>query len=226
MKRQWKWSVVSLTVVLLAVAAGADDQPSASAKLRPKPPEPVSADKLEAAIRRGVDFLVTTQNKDGSWGSPALKGGVEITAGIGSHHAFGVAVSAMSVSALIEVGGESDAVKRAIERGEAYLFAELPKVRRDSPMLIYNIWTHAYGIQALVRMHKRLPDDQERRKRIEDMIRGQYEKLTKYESAEGGWGYYDFDAGSQRPASSSTSFVNAAVLVALHEARSIGVPPP
>jgi hypothetical protein len=217
--------LVVMSLSIGTVPAYADD-PSPAPNLRPKPPVPVSAEKLDSAIRRGVEFLVSTQNKDGSWGSPSLKGGVPIMAGIGSHHAFGVAVTAMSVSALIETGGGSSDVRRAIERGEAHLFAELPKVRRDDPMLIYNIWTHAYGIQALVRMHRRLPDDAERRQRIEDLIRGQYEKLVKYESAEGGWGYYDFDVGSQRPASSSTSFVNAAVLVAMHEARELGVAPP
>jgi outer membrane protein TolC len=58
-----------------------------------------------------------------------------------------------------------------------------------------------------------------RRERIEGLIRGQYEKLEKYESAEGGWGYYDFKNGTQRPASSSTSFVNAMVLVAFAEVQ-------
>jgi hypothetical protein len=75
-------------------------------------------------------------------------------------------------------------------------------------------------------MHGRRPDDTARKERIEHLIRGQYDQLTRYESAQGGWGYYDFDAGTQRPASSSTSFVNATVLVAFDEARRIGVPPP
>src|SRR4029077_501089 len=142
-----------------------------------------------------------------SWGSPALKGGVPIIAGIGSHHAYQVAVTAMSVSALIESGDSSAAVVQAIERGEKHLFEQLPRVRRDDPMLIYNVWTHAYGIQALVRMDARVLEDAPRRERIRELIKGQFEKLTKYESAEGGWGYYDFDAGTQRTAASSTSFV-------------------
>ena len=222
---------IGLALLLAAAffpAARGDDKPAEAPppRLKPSPPEPIPAEKLDAAIRRGVEFLITAQNKDGSWGSPAIKGGVPITAGIGSHHAFGVAVTAMSVSALIEAGGDSAEVRRSIERGEAYLFAELDKVRRNDPHLIYNVWTHAYGIQALVRMYGRVPDDPERRKRIEAAIRVQYEKLTKYESAEGGWGYYDFQVGSQRPAASSTSFVNAAALVAFHEAKGIGVPPP
>jgi hypothetical protein len=93
-------------------------------------------------------------------------------------------------------------------------------------MLIYNVWTHAYGIQALVHMHRRLPDDKARQARIEELIRGQFDRLGRYESAQGGWGYYDFGAGTQRPDSASTSFVNAAVLEAFHEAKGIGVEPP
>ena len=118
------------------------------------------------------------------------------------------------------------AVRCAIEGGEESLFRELPLVRRDKPMLIYNVWAHAYGIQALVRMHGRLPHDSARRARIEQLIRGQYDRLTRYEAAEGGWGYYDFGAGTQRPNSESCSFVNATVLVAFHEAKKIGVLPP
>lgn len=196
-------------------------------KLHPGPPKPVTQADLDAAIRRGVDFLIKDQNPNGSWGSAERTKDLNIMAGIGSHHAFRTAVTAMSVSALIEVADQNRPdIKRAIERGEAFLFEQLPEVRRDEPMLIYNVWTHAYGISALVDMYKRLPDDQPRRDKITALIREQFEKLRKYESAEGGWGYYDFTAGTQRPASSSTSFVNAAVLVAFDNARGIGVDPP
>jgi len=200
--------------------------------LRPKPPEPVADIEIAAAIQRGVDFLLEDQNADGSWGSPERTKELNIIAGIGSHHAFRTAVTALCVSALIEVTSPGNklsdpaAVGRAIEGGEESLFRELPLVRRDTPMLIYNVWAHAYGIQALVRMHGRLPHDSARRARIEQLIRGQYDHLTRYEAAEGGWGYYDFGAGTQRPNSESCSFVNATVLVAFHEAKQIGVLPP
>ncbi len=220
--------LVAVAFLLLCGPLCADDVSAKpdEARLRPATPAPVPPEDLEAAIARGVKFLLEHQNRDGSWGSPAIQGGVPIFAGIGSHHAFGVAVTAMGVSALIESGDTSPEVLSALERGEQHLIEKLPDVRRDDPMLIYNVWTHAYGIQALVRMHQRLPDDANRREQIRALIQGQYEKLTKYESAQGGWGYYDFDGGTQRPASSSTSFVNAAVLVAFREADRIGVPPP
>jgi hypothetical protein len=200
--------------------------------LHPTSPPPVSDGEINEAVQRGVNFLLKDQNVDGSWGSPERTKELNIIAGIGSHHAFRTAVTALCVSALIEVGGpasalsDSAAVGRAIERGEEFLLRELPLVRRDSTMLIYNVWAHAYGIQALVRMHGRVPDDNARRTRIVELIRGQFDRLTRYESAEGGWGYYDFKAGTQRPNSDSCSFVNATVLVAFHEAKQIGVAPP
>ena len=195
--------------------------------LHPGRPQPVTEDELNLAIAKGIEFLIMDQNQNGSWGSAARTKDLNIIAGIGSHHAFRTAVTALCVSALIEVADLSQpAVREAIERGEAFLFEQLSEVRRDEPMLIYNVWTHAYGIQALVDMYGRLPDDVARREKIVGLIREQFDKLGKYDSAEGGWGYYDFTAGTQRPASSSTSFVNAAVLVAFDHAKRIGVEPP
>ena len=104
---------------------------------------------------------------------------------------------------------------QALDRGEAWLFENLPKVRRATPDTFYNSWTHAYGIQALVRMLGRQPDDAERRQRIRELIEQQIDMLDRYEVVDGGWAYYDFDAHTQKPSGSTMSFVTAAVLVAL-----------
>jgi hypothetical protein len=215
------------TAVLKTEAASkADVAERSPPNLHPAPPTPVTAEELNAAITRGVDFLVRDQNKDGSWGSAERTKNLNIWAEVGSHHAFRTAVTAMAVSALIQVGDKRPETIKAIERGEAFLIDQLSEVKRDTPVLIYNVWTHTYGIQALIDMHGRLPDDTARREKLVALIREQFAKLGKYESAEGGWGYYDFEAGTQRPASSSTSFVNAAVLVAFDDARKIVVEPP
>ena len=191
-----------------AIATEIAEIPRTPPNLHPSPPEPIRSDQLERAIARGIEFLIKDQNRDGSWGSAERTKDLNIMAGIGSHHAFRTAVTALCVSSLIELDeGKEPALSRAIERGEAFLFEQLSVVRRDQPTLIYNVWTHTYGIQALVGMHGRLPEDPARREKIAGLIREQFEKLGKYESAEGGWGYYDFAAGTQRPASSSTSFL-------------------
>ncbi len=226
------WVAWLVAVATLPWAASAEAPTASDATVerdlipRPKGPASISPAEVDGALDRGRKFLVGIQNADGSFGSPENTKDLNIIAGVGSHHGFRVATTALCVQALIEEHDGSDDLTRAIEKGEEWLFEELPKVRRDNPMLIYNGWAHGYGIQALVAMHGRLPDDAARREQIAGLIRGQYEKLEKYESAEGGWGYYDFKNGTQRPASSSISFVNAMVLVAFADARGIGVPPP
>jgi hypothetical protein len=182
-------------------------------------PDPM---KVKDSMRRGIDFLVKNQNKNGSFGSPELKGGIELYAPVpGAHHAFHAAVTAMCISALIETGMDREDVRTAVDRAEPWLIEYLPKVRRAEPQAIYNVWTHIYGIQALVRMHQRTKDA-DRRKKIIELIEGQIGFLQRYESVDKGWGYYDFDEGTQRPAASSTSFVTAAALVAFREAKDIG----
>jgi len=102
---------------------------------------------------------------------------------------------------------------------------DLPKLRRSDTDTLYNIWSNIYGIQAFVRMHQRLPDP-ERRKKLVDLIHEQIGFLRRFESVDKGWGYYDLRGGAQRPATDSTSFMTAAALVSLREAKDIGVEVP
>jgi hypothetical protein len=98
----------------------------------------------------------------------------------------------------------------------------LPQLRRANPTAIYNVWGHAYGIQTLAAMCRQLPEGSTQRSNLLHLIQGQIDLLRHYESVDGGWGYYDFRVGSQRPASSSTSFVTATVLIAFQRAREVG----
>lgn len=201
--------------------------PDEDAVPRPTPVAPPAPGAIDQAIERGVAFLLKVQNEDGSWGSPRNTKGLNIYAPVpGSHQAFIAAVTALCVSTFIELGPNTPAMEKALERGEAYLLENLPKVRRATPDAIYNVWAHAYGIQALVRMYRRLPGDVERQNKIVAEIKGQFDRMARYESVDGGWGYYDFRAGTQRPATDAISFTTATGLIALAEAKAIGVEPP
>jgi hypothetical protein len=213
-----------------ALAAPEREKPAKPSLLeapRPRPVPPPGNAAIDKAIRRGVAFLVKNQNKDGSWGTPLLnKGGVMLYAPVpGAHDAFQSAVTALAISALIEVGGDSAEVRRTLDRAEAWLMDYLPRVRRATPDTLYNIWSHIYGIQAFVRMSKRSPDH-DRQQKLAALIKEQIGFLRRYESVDDGWGYYDFRVGSKRPATDSTSFMTAAALVALREARDLGVEVP
>ncbi len=170
-----------------------------------------------------MQFLLDRQNPNGSWGGIGGNRPYEVYAPVpGAHHAFRAAVTSLSVVALIEAGGEAAEVQQAIERGEAWLLRELPSLRRATPDAIYNTWGHAYAIQALVRLLARHPDDEARHQRIREAIAQQIELLDRYEVVDGGWAYYDFEAGTKKPAGSSISFVTATVLIAFDEARNAG----
>jgi hypothetical protein len=194
---------------------------------RPAPIEPPKREAIEAAIGRGVAFLLKSQNKDGSWGSVRINRPGEVYAPVpGAHHAFRSATTALCVSALIDSALATPEVNAAIERGEAWLLAHLPKLRRATPDTIYNNWGHAYAIEALARLARRHAADARRREAIEQEIRQQLNLLERYECVDGGWCYYDFNAHTQRPSGSSISFVTATVLVALSDARQLGIVPP
>ena len=182
-----------------------------------------SDEGIDHAIARGIDFLVADQNENGSWGSAHQTKGLNIYAPVpGAHEAFRAAVTAMAVSALHDSGlaRAEGAPRTALERGERYLLEHLPTIRRATADAIYNVWTPAYGIQALVDLHERT-EDPEKRKRYVEVINGQVDLLGRYESIDGGWGYYDFRVGTAKPSSDSISFTTATCLIALREASEL-----
>jgi hypothetical protein len=221
-----------LTLVLLSLPAWAQEEssePPAAAEIgpKPKPVETPTAAEIERSIRRGVEFLLQRQNRDGSWGSANITRPGEILAPVpGAHQAFHAAVTALCISALIETGGDGEEVAKSLDRGETWLFENLPSVRRSTPDAFYNSWTHAYAIAALVKMLGRHPDDAVRQQRIRTLIEHQIGMLERYEVIDGGWAYYDLNAHTQKPSGSTMSFVTAAVLVALYEAKQAGVEAP
>lgn len=218
-----------LAIVLVCLPAWAEDESShapsqAEIGPKPKPVDAPSAAEIEQSIQRGVEFLLKRQNRDGSWGSANITRPGEIYAPApGAHQAFHAAVTALCISALIETGGNSAEVARSLDRAETWLFEKLPSVRRATPDTFYNSWTHAYAIQALVRMLGRQPNDAERCQRIRQLIEHQVGMLERYEVVDGGWAYYDMNAHTRKPSDSTMSFVTAAVLVSLYDAKEAGV---
>ncbi|MED5586473.1 MAG: hypothetical protein VYB61_08970 [Verrucomicrobiota bacterium] len=187
--------------------------------------KPPAAGEIKSAMQRGVDFLITSQNKDGSWGSARNTKGLNIFAPVpGAHHAFRAAVTSLCLSSLIETNAEEGnaKAKAAIRRAEEWMLTNLGSVRRATGDAIYNVWGHSYGIAALVLMHEKT-GNASRKARIKKVIEHQIKMLEKYESVDGGWGYYDFRYQAKQPSSSSISFTNATALVALKDAAKIGI---
>jgi hypothetical protein len=220
----WLVALAGLVVSTPAAAAEpAGKPPGAESWPRPNPVTAPAPEVVEKAIQRGVDFLLKRQNQDGSWSSARNTKGRNIFAPVpGAHQAFRAAVTSLCISALIELNPQDEQALRTLERGEAWLLENLPHVRRATPAAIYNNWTHAYSIQALVRMLNRCPDDEKRRGQINRLIRQQIDLLGRYECVAGGWCYYDFNAHTKKPSGETVSFVSATVLVAFYEAKQAG----
>ena len=221
--------ILVLVPALFCVPAWAVDNkseyPYPLAERGPKPVavETPAAERLDQSIRRGVEFLLKRQNPNGSWGAARNTKDLNIYAPVpGAHHAFRAGVTSLCIAALIETGGDAPELSKALDRADAWMFEHLPHLRRATPMVIYNTWGHAYGIQALVRMLDRKPDDRKRQKKIRTLIEQQIDLLGRYECVDGGWCYYDFNAQTKKPSGSSISFVTATVLVAFHEAQQKG----
>ncbi len=232
-----RWLIIAMLIVAPSFAEAAKEgltptdsaaAPAASTDTpRPKPITPPTAETIETAITRGVDFLLTRQGPAGWWGAARNTKGLNIYAPVpGAHHAFRAGVTSLCVSALIESGDTRPAVTKAIDAGEAWLIEYLPKLRRAHPRAIYNNWGHAYGIQALVNLLGRKTDDVARRERLKTLIAGQIELLGRYEYVSGGWGYYDMRLRTKKPGGDATSFITSTVLIALREADAVGVKPP
>ena len=190
-------------------------------------PDPLPA-AIDSAIRRGVDFLVSTQNPNGSWGGPTRTKRINIYAPLpGAHHAFRAGATGLALSGLIDSADTRPEVSAAIDRAAAWTAAELPKLRRADQTTTYNIWGHAYGLRAITRLYQR-ENDAAKKSSWASLAQQQIDLANRVEDVNGGWGYLDIFDGlaTSKPSGLPTSFTTATVLLAMAEARDVmGVKP-
>jgi len=183
---------------------------------------------LERSITKGVDFLVSHQNKNGSWGGPTRTKGLNIFAPLpDGHQAFHTASSALALHGLLETRDQRPEVLAAIDKGEKWLLEVLPKTRSIDPHATYNIWAHAYGLRALASLY-RYHDDPAKREIYKQQAEIQVAKLKCYEDINGGFGYLDFKQNTVRPSGMPTCFTTATALLGMHDAATtmgITLPP-
>ena len=180
---------------------------------------------MSEAIGRGTRFLLQTQNRNGSWGSATRTKDLNIYAPVpGAHHAFRSAVTALCLAALLEqMPSDNAELAKAIDRAEAWMLRELPRLRRATPDALYNVWGHAYALTALAKLHAYRRDAPDTQARLRKLMALQVERLVTYESVDGGWGYYDFRYHTRKPSADSISFTTATVLLGMKDAQAVGV---
>ncbi len=187
-------------------------------------PDDPTAAEVRGAMDRGADFLLKSQNADGSWGGPG--GAIYTFTGPvwpnpETHRAWQVATTGLCCLALAEVGDSAEE-KQALDRGLDYLVANAA-VDRPNEWDTMNNWAYIYGLQAVAGayVHPQYANS-DRRTALRAAGQTMIEKLAYHQSINGGWGYLEFDVPRTRRPQWATSFMTASAVIALSEARRAG----
>ena len=179
------------------------------------------AEEGAVAVRTGLEFLLSTQNEDGSWGGVKNATFTSGFANPATYKTWQIGASALATRALLELGFKDDQAI-AVDRGLDFLMANAAPVR-PAEWDVDNVWALVYGLDTISRalQHPRYAEGPRREKLItagQTMLGG----LKKYQSPRGGWGYYSNPNAGWRP-EWATSFTTAVGVLAIQEARAAGL---
>jgi len=185
---------------------------------------PAARVSVDEAIRTAVEFLVKEQNADGSFSKYTSARTYELWCDVpGGHQAFKTATTALCWMGLQSSPYQTDASRAAQKRCLAWLVKHA-RVKRPFAEQFYNVWALGYGLRALAQaLAVKAPGASEADLRT--MMDRLVKALGIYQSPDGGWGYLDFNVPGYKP-SWSTSFTTATVMIALHDARAVGIEVP
>lgn len=185
---------------------------------------PLTPEQVRLAIERGIGFLLKDQNNDGSWGGQ----GDSLTTWSGevwpspeTHRAWKVATTGLCCAALCEVG-TSEAAAGSADRAVRYLI-DNADVKRASERDTMANWAYIYGLQglAVAHGHPRYADSPLGTE-IAAAVPKYLDRLARGQSINGGWGYLEFTRPRTRRPQWATSFMTAAAVVAMEEAKRRG----
>jgi hypothetical protein len=186
------------------------------------PAVPATADRAaaEAAHGEAIDFLVASQNPDGSFGTSSLDGQLELGFSVETYYAWQVAAHGLATLALLDCD-ETPERSAALERALDWLCSTRVPQRGNHWDTDYT-WAGLYGLVATVRALRdpRLADE-ELRARLDARGREYWRILEVTEVPSGGWAYYDDPPYARRP-NWATSFCTALVLPTVAEVVALG----
>lgn len=179
---------------------------------------------LPTAITGGLDYLMRTQNDDGSWGSCRNITSVDMGFAPSTYISWKYATCALATQCLMRAKSTPERKKAAL-KGLQYLTIHWDQDRGYN-WDIDNVWALVYGTTTLGEALNTpgLLDDTfepEVRKAAGNILK----QLLRYQSPVGGWGYYTNGIAYARP-EWATSFTTAAAVLGLVECRKAGLEVP
>ena len=185
--------IVVRSLMIVVVALGASTGLAQDVhQLRPQHPTKELIARSQASIEKGFDFLLKTQNSDGSWGSHDPKMAALMNFGFktgnrGSQDAVRTACTAICAEALLFEPELSAAQRLALERA----IEELLKVRKFAyhPGESFNTWGYGYKLGFLVELYAS-PLGEKYKDRIFPAAQSCVDGLLRHQQHGGGWGYY------------------------------------
>ncbi len=191
------------------------------AKLPDTPPPTLK--ELDKALSLGVQFLLEHQNKDGSWGDHTGTKGINIFCPYPSGPlAFRSGTTGLCILGLnASPQRDTPEVKAALEKAMQFMFTRMPKLKRGDTMSVYDVWGHAYTLEAACALAAGMPKDSPRYEELRTFAQDRIHMLDALADVNGGWGYLTFKIFTERPAGSPTSFLTATVFIAYKDAEEV-----
>ena len=166
---------------------------------------PELTEEAEKAIERGLKFLISSQNKDGSWTSDPEKGGGYAIAGTS------LGLMAFMVEGHFPGFGPYGA---ALDRAKDYLL----KRSKESPTGAMGVKMYEIGLYTIAMSELwGMTSDPEDNKEIQMALESVVEIILRSQSPLGGWRY------APRPDAGQDTSVTAMVFVSLASAREAGI---
>ena len=183
-------------------------------------PDRMGREAIQSTLDQALGWLVEAQNEDGSFGSGALEGVLEMGFAVETYSNWQYAAHGLALVALLEVP-ESEAVLEVLEKAIRWL-DQRREPRRGSHWDVDYTWSALYGLvaSAAVASDERFADGP-LGEAMERVGRTSWKILKRNEVPSGGWAYYDDPPFTARP-TWATSFCTALVLPALKQAERLG----
>jgi len=207
-------ALVLVSALRLGLPAAAQDAPFPAPRASEVDPD--------RAISEAVTWLMANQNADGSWGSHHSPRPNEVLSSVpGSQEAFRIATTALCALALGDAAVARLPAAQAIHRALDFLI-ENCAVKRQSGLEHYNVWSFGYALQCFGEHLQRDPRDPraaEMRAACDRLV----EKLGRYQTLDGGWGYLSLGpVPTMQPSETSMAFTTATILIGVQRAKNAG----